>query len=68
MTTQHASAFYVSSGLAVILVDGPQRALYAQLITFLAVVSIGVWGLVLISTILRIRSRRQYRARMQGKA
>jgi hypothetical protein len=67
MTVQGAGGLDVVFSLSAILVDGPQRALYSQLITYLAIISIGVWGLVVISTILRIRTRRQYRSRMQRK-
>jgi hypothetical protein len=67
MTAHHAGEFSSALALSAILVDGPQRALYTRLITFLAVISIGVWGLVLISTVIRIRSRRQYRMRIQRK-
>lgn len=50
-----------------ILVNGHETALFTGLITYLAVLSIGVWALVLLSTVARIFTRRVYRWRMQRR-
>lgn len=50
-----------------ILVDGQKAALFTQLIAYLALISIGVWSLVLTSTVLRVLVRRIYKLRTQRR-
>ena len=62
-------AAHVSDGAGLVftvamLVDGHKTALFTQLITYLALVSIAVWAVVIASTLLRIVARRMYRLRM----
>lgn len=47
-----------------IFVDGRKTALFTQLITYLAFVSIVVWAVVLFSTFVRVLARRAYRLRV----
>lgn len=62
------SAYKSGFGLPfAILVNGHDTALFTGLITYLAVLSIGVWALVLLSTVARIFTRRVYRWRMQRR-
>lgn len=60
---------FVGSPIAVnqlgVLVDGHKAASFSQLISYLAMVSIGVWGLVAISMVLRVLARRKYKYRME---
>jgi hypothetical protein len=48
-----------------ILVYGRSVHLFTELLTFLAIVSIAVWGIVLISTLVRFIMQQLYRLRMR---
>jgi hypothetical protein len=48
-----------------ILVYGRSVQLFTELLTFLAIVSIAVWGIVLVSTLVRFVMQQLYRLRMR---
>ena len=48
-----------------VLVDGHKAATFSQLLGFLAIISIGVWTTVLVSTLFRMVAQRKYKYRMQ---
>jgi hypothetical protein len=52
-------------GYLAILVYGRKIALFTELLTFLAVVSVAVWGIVLASTLLRFSMKQLYKLRMR---
>ena len=53
--------------LATLLVEGHRMALFTQIITYLAIVSIGVWSLVLMSTLVGVLVRYRYKIRIQRR-
>jgi hypothetical protein len=52
-----------------VFVDGHQTASFSQLLGYLAIMSIGIWALVVLSTLLRIIVRRifKYRINLQRR-
>lgn len=66
MTVLIVSSSSLVSRLGV-LVDGHRSASFSQLLSFLALMSIGVWSMVLVSTIFRIVARRKYKYRLQSQ-
>lgn len=50
-----------------VLVDGHKAATFSQLLEFLALISVGVWTMVLISTIFRVMAQRKYKYRVQAQ-
>ena len=48
-----------------VLVDGHKAATFSQLLEFLALISVGVWTMVLVSTLFRVVAQRKYKYRTQ---
>lgn len=48
-----------------VLVDGHKTATFSQLLGFLALISVGVWTMVLVSTLFRMVAQRRYKYRAQ---
>jgi len=64
MTTIGAHGFYFV-GFSV-LVDGHKVALFTRLITYLALVSVCVWGLVVVSTLLCVLAQHIYKYKVRA--
>jgi hypothetical protein len=50
-----------------LLVNGRRAASFSELISFLALMSVFIWGMVLISTIFRMVAQRKYKYRIQSQ-
>jgi hypothetical protein len=48
-----------------ILVSERETLLFSGIVTYLALISVGIWVLVIVSSLLRIGTHRVYRWRMQ---
>jgi hypothetical protein len=66
MTVLVVSGSSLVNQLAV-LVDGHKAASFSQLLSYLTMVSVGVWSMVLVSTLFRILARRKYKYRLQSQ-
>ena len=67
MTVQHKSLFIYASAYVATLTFGRESAQFKQLITYLAILSVVLWVLVLLSTIVRWGSQIIYRQRKVTK-
>jgi hypothetical protein len=67
MTVHTVSITEIGLYSATLLVAGHKMALFTQIVTFLAIVSVGVWSLVLMSTLLGRLARLKYKIRTQRR-